>query len=246
MKINDQYLPYLSGKVISASLPMKMADGPGGQSERVAFLEQAVTGKRVLHVGCLDHVDLIEPRILANTWLHKRLTDVAERCLGIDIDEEGAAEARRHGFDNVLISDLAANEPHSAILEERWDYIILGEVLEHIDNPVRFLEEIASKYASVIDRVLITVPNAFHLDNFRNVLRHTERINTDHRFWFTPYTLARVATAAGLVVEDYRLCLHKPNVPRWRLLYRAMLFLFPLLRGSLVMELSLPGGDDSP
>jgi len=237
MQIDPSYIPYLRGEKFSAALSMRIAEGSGNLGERVAYLEQISTGKRVLHVGCLDHLELIASRIALGTWLHKRLTDVAEVCLGIDIDVPAAAEAAKHGFDNVVICDLLLDEPDPRILAEHWDYIILGEVLEHMDNPVAFLQTLKEKYGAVFDRIIITVPNAFHLDNIIQGFRHVERINTDHRFWFTPYTLARVATAAGLEVLDVKLCLHKPNVPRRRIFYRAITWLFPLFRGNVIMEL---------
>lgn len=239
MQIKPEYLPYLTGETLSASLDMKMAAGGQRLHERVQYLEETVRGKRIIHVGCLDHVPLIERRIQANTWLHKRLTEASEVCLGIDINEEGATLVRGLGFDNVVICNPIDDEALPEVTHEHWDYMVLGEMLEHIDNPVLFLQNIAAKYGDCVERFLLTVPNALHLDNFFNSLRHSERINTDHRFWFTPYTLAKVANAAGMRVVSFDLCLHKPNVPQRRVFYRGLLRLFPLLRGSLVMELAI-------
>lgn len=42
-----------------------------------------------------------------------------------------------------------------------------GEILEHISNPMEFLSSIKRNYRNEIKRVVITVPNAFRLDNFR-------------------------------------------------------------------------------
>jgi hypothetical protein len=238
MKLRPEYEPFLTGQEFSASLPMKMGGGPSRLCERVAYLEELVRGKRVIHVGCLDHVRLIERRVRNGTWLHMRLTKSARECLGIDIDTEAAAVAKRLGFDNVVLCDIIRDPPHPEVTASRWDYMILGEVVEHVDNPVLFLESIVRKYGDVVDRVILTVPNAFHLDNLLNALKHVEKINTDHRFWFTPFTLSKCAVSAGMEVIDYKLCLHKSNIPLRRLLYRLLLFLFPLLRGSLIMELS--------
>ena len=240
MRMKPEYLPYLSGESFSASLDMTVAANSQGLNERVQYLEDMVRGKRVIHVGCLDHVPLIRQRIENNTWLHKRLTEASQTCLGIDINEEGAVLVRTLGFDNVVICNLIDDDPLPEVVGAKWDYMGLGEMLEHIDNPVLFLENIAAKYGNCVDRFLLTVPNAIHLDNFLNALRHSERINTDHRFWFTPYTLAKVANAAGMKVMNFELCLHKPNVPRRRIFYRGLLRLFPLLRGSLIMELAVP------
>jgi hypothetical protein len=118
----------------------------------------------VIHVGCLDHVPLIRQRIENNTWLHKRLTEASQTCLGIDINEEGAVLVRTLGFDNVVICNLIDDDPLPEVVGAKWDYMVLGEMLEHIDNPVLFLENIAAKYGNCVDRFLLTVPNAIHLD----------------------------------------------------------------------------------
>lgn len=237
MKYTPHDLAYITGESFSAGQPFRLSGDISEFGERTAVLEGLASGRDVIHVGCLDHVPLIEPRVQAGTWLHKRLTDVSRTCLGVDIDAEGVDLVHGLGFANVLLCNLVRDQPHPEIVARHWDYLILGEVLEHIGNPVEFLASIREKYAGCVDRMVLSVPNAFHLDNFVRTLRHVEQINTDHCYWFTPFTLAKVAQAAGLYVHNYRLCLHKPNVPRRRFIYRALLRAFPLLRGTVVMEL---------
>ncbi len=239
MKLKQEYLSYLTGETFSASLKMKMSAGFQPVRERIEYLEELTRGKKVIHVGCLDHIPLIEQRIQADTWLHKRLTDTNERCLGIDIDHEGIELVRTLGYDNIVYCNIVNDAPHPDITESQWDYMLLGEVLEHIDNPVDFLQSIALKYGNFVDRILLSVPNAFHIDNFLNSLMHNEKINTDHRYWFSPFTLAKVANSAGMKVDHYQLCQHKKNVPLRRIFYRASIWAFPMLRGSLVMELTI-------
>jgi len=239
MQFSPQDLSYLTGERFSAGYRLRLPHETGAMQERSALLEGLAKDRRIVHVGCLDHVPLIESRIAAGTWLHQRLTRASELCIGVDIDADGIDLVHALGFDNVRLCDLVRDPPLPEIVAGHWDYLVLGEVLEHIGNPVEFLAAIREKYASCVDRLVLTVPNAFHLDNLTRTLRNTEQINSDHRFWFTPFTLAKVAQSAGLEVLSYQLCLHKPNIPRRRLLYRAMLRLFPLLRGTLVMELAL-------
>ena len=103
-------------------------------------------------------------------------------------------------------SNVVTENPPAEIVSKKWDYIVAGEVLEHIDDPVMFLKSIREKYGACTERILITVPNALSYTNFRFALRNIEMINTDHRFWFTPYTLLKVASQAGITVEDFDLC----------------------------------------
>ena len=85
----------------------------------------------------------------------------------------------------------------SILKSEQWQYIVLGEVLEHINNPVEFLTQLNSNFKGHVDSIIITVPNAFALKNIKNAFRNVEEINSDHRYYFTPYTLGKILTLSG-------------------------------------------------
>jgi SAM-dependent methyltransferase len=156
-------------------------------------------GRHVLHIGCCDHVPILKQKLANGTWLHGKLTDIAEKCVGIDIDASAVNQAREiSGYKNIFYGDIAADDLIEQISGETFDYVILGEVLEHIGNPVSFLRCLMSRYRNNIKNVVITVPNAFTAGNIRNSFKTMERINSDHRFFFTPYTVAKVAWDAGL------------------------------------------------
>ena len=84
----------------------------------------------------------------------------------------------------------------------KFDYAILGEVLEHVDNPVLFIASIIDSYRENIDRLIITVPNAFSSWHNKMAKKGIECINSDHRYVFTPYTLTKVLNEAGMEVEE--------------------------------------------
>lgn len=79
-----------------------------------------------------------------------------------------------------------------------WDYLLLLDVLEHIPNPIFFLENVKQRLSKNSSKIIITVPNAFSIGNFFLTFLSKECINTDHYFWFTPFTLAKVCVEAGL------------------------------------------------
>jgi hypothetical protein len=49
---------------------------------------------------------------------------------------------------------------------------------------------------------VITVPNAWTQTTMHMANQSAEIINSDHRYWFTPYTLSKVIVQAGLELED--------------------------------------------
>jgi hypothetical protein len=128
--------------------------------------------------------------------------------------------------------------------------VILGEVLEHIDNPVKFLTVLDDKINSIASAVIITVPNAWQYLNWKKALKGIEVINSDHRYWFTPYTICKVATCAGLSLQSLTLCEYHD----WKkggalvsfrrlkkILKQIFLKICPLLRQCIVIEASFSG-----
>jgi 2-polyprenyl-3-methyl-5-hydroxy-6-metoxy-1,4-benzoquinol methylase len=45
------------------------------------------------------------------------------------------------GFINVYKFDLFSDTLPKIIREEKYDYVVMGEILEHVDNPVIFLKK---------------------------------------------------------------------------------------------------------
>ena len=198
---------------------------------RVELLSELAAGKRILHIGCCDHIPLLRRKMGDRTWLHGRLTEAAAYCIGIDIDAKAISEARSLSrLSNIFYGDITAKPKIAEIGDDKFDYTLLGEVMEHIGNPVHFLKSFLSNYKENIGQVIITVPNALRSDNILNVLKGRETINSDHRFFFTPYTIAKVAWDAGLAPVSVQMALYSPAGP----LKRAILNRFPLLAWDLV------------
>lgn len=102
------------------------------------------------------------------------------------------------GYSNSFVCDIINDPPLEIITKTSdFDYIFLGEILEHVENPVLFLKSIIDKYSEHVKKIVISVPNAFTLSNFKNALSNKEIINSDHKYWFTPFTIAKVLSCAG-------------------------------------------------
>jgi hypothetical protein len=163
------------------------------------LLVDACRNKKVLHIGCCDHVPLVKEKIKTGQWLHSQLTSVAEEAIGIDTDADAVCKVRTmSGLDNVFCGDITKKDPIAQLRAKRFDVAVFGEVVEHVGNPVHFLTEFVSNYGDNCSEIIITVPNAFRAGNIRNVFSHREVINSDHRFFFTPYTITKIAVDAKI------------------------------------------------
>ena len=225
---------YLTGKEFSNGINVKVAEKQSSIPNRLEYLESLARKKNIIHVGFADHMPLIPKKIQNNTWLHKRIMESANSCVGIDIDQETVHYVKNElGIDGVYALDITDRSAlPEAVTSKKWDYLILGEVLEHIDNPVHFLANIAANFKGIADRLVITVPNAWDVVNFRALRKHNECINTDHRFWFTPYTLAKVGTRAGLRVEEFKLVMNYTPGIWWK---KILLKRYPMMRETVLM-----------
>lgn len=237
MKFNKDVLDFLKGTKFSNGLKVIISSPENNIPFRMNYIEKLVKGKNIIHLGCLDHnITLIEQKIKQNIWFHKKLDECSNKCLGIDINRDGIEYIKKElGYKNVICHDILEEKVNKEIQNDNWDYIILGEMLEHIDNPVKFLKMIGEKYADHIDKLIISVPNAMSFENFKHAFKHIEFINSDHRYWFTPYTLGKVVTQAGLYIDSFQFCMaHK--LPKKNKRFKKYLFnKYPVFRDTIVM-----------
>ena len=202
MKLQDEIIPFLKGEKFSSALEIPLTPRKDFIHRRTEFLTHFVKEKKIIHVGCVDHLPLIEEKIENNIWLHKLLTDSAQKCIGIDINGEGIHYVKEKlGFNNVYYSDII-NDPCEQILSDTWDYFILGEIIEHVDNPVAFLTKIWHKFHHNTKGIVISAPNALSYRVFNAAKKSKEIVNSDHRYWFSPYTLSKVVSIAGFKIRE--------------------------------------------
>lgn len=236
MRIPDTTDSYLSGERYSNGLEVsfEMQDSDGVYRSRSDVLVALCAGRSVIHLGCVDHnPETIRKKIKRGKWLHASLCEVASRCYGVDISEAGIAYLRDElGYTDAEALDIL-EQPSEVLDGEQWDYLLVPEVLEHVNDPHRFLTGLHARFGRNVGKLVITVPNAFARENYRHALRDVEIINSDHRYWFTPYTLAKLAVLAGFTVENITMCRHG-RVKRRSVFKNRFFRRHPLLRSDIV------------
>lgn len=186
MELNPGVQSHLSGSTFSNNGEFRVERS--GIIDRIDLITQQAQGKRVMHLGCADHVPLIRSKRNDGSYLHDRIASVAARVVGVDTSAEGLAEMRSIGIGDLYVPDELPRDME-------FDLIVAPDVIEHVGNVEDFL-----RYAGSFGcPVLITTPNALRLSN--RTRWRSELVNTDHRYWFSPYTLARSVVAAGLRID---------------------------------------------
>ena len=197
MKYDQQILKYLNGESFQTSLTVDLENTKYEIIQRETAIIDLIKNTNVIHIGCSDHIQVINEKIQTNTWLHKLITDNSKKCIGIDIDKESIVFIKNSlGYTNVFHGDILSDD-FDVIKQTKWDYVVFGEIMEHIDNPVNFLKVFKSRFGANVERFIITVPSIYNKRQFGNMLKYKEVINSDHRFWFTPYTISKIVAEAG-------------------------------------------------
>lgn len=173
----------------------------------IALLKK-MGAENIIHIGCCGHVHNIQKQMESETHFHVMLTNIFKRVIGFDINTEavdylstfGVQDIYAHNF--VEETDKVSQIIKSAFGEQGYT-ILLPEVLEHIPNPVDFLEKIKKYHGKGNNKLLITVPNAYGFGRVRDaLLRNEESINMDHKYMFTPTTILKVMCMAGITPQE--------------------------------------------
>ena len=197
MKIEPEVLKYLKGDAFKTNLFVDIGKTKHKIISREAAITEMIKNKEVIHIGCSDHIQIINEKIKNNTWLHKLISDNAKNCIGIDIDKESIDFIKNElGYQNVYHGNILT-DVFNILKERKWDYAVFGEIIEHLDDPVNFLRVFKEKYGENVSKFIITVPSIYNKHQFKNMMNYLEIINSDHRFWFTPYTIAKILVSAG-------------------------------------------------
>lgn len=235
MKFSNETISHLKGEKFAAGLDVGLdwEESDWRYESRLSLLADMARGKKIIHLGCVDHdAHEVQHKLARGKWLHKLLTDSAGTCLGVDISRPGIDYLHSIGITNTMVADIT--QPPAELLGQRWDYLMIPEVLEHIGSPVAFLAAIHAAFKDNVDAVVVTVPNAFARENFDLARRHHEVINSDHRHWYSPFTLAKVMVDAGFVPVGGCLC--KVGVVNRYSFFRNWYFArHPLLRNGIVL-----------
>lgn len=151
--------------------------------------------QRVLDIGICEHS---RERMESPAWKHAILAKHAAKCVGIDIDVELVDIARAKGFD-VRFCD-ATSEIN---LKEIFDFIHVGDVIEHVENPAHLLR-FCSRHLAPGGRILVRTPNPHCYDYVANVWRcGTDVSNLEHISYVVPTHALELARRTGLEFSRY-------------------------------------------
>ncbi len=172
--------------------------------QRLDFIRSTCTGKRVLHLGCANFPytqDSIDKKML----LHTELEVISSELYGFDFDQPGLDILSANGAKNLYRADLEHLE--DVDLNETFDVIVAGEMIEHLYNPGLFLRGI-QRFMAPNSVLLLTTINAYCGMRFiqyglRGKGGSQEPVHPDHVAYYSYATLTLLLQRHGLRVNEF-------------------------------------------
>jgi len=162
---------------------------------KIPFLKQCCAGRNVVHFGFAD-APFTEKTLATDTFLHLQLKTVARELLGVDCDEKAVALYKKTtGDTNVEVADIYQLQSCAEKLKDA-EVFVLGEIIEHLDNPGLALKSI---HAVMPDTAIlvVTVPNALNFYVLKGALNDVEIGHPDHKALYSMNTLSGLMKASG-------------------------------------------------
>jgi 2-polyprenyl-3-methyl-5-hydroxy-6-metoxy-1,4-benzoquinol methylase len=151
------------------------------------FVDNIKEGDRVLDIGC------------GNGALTFDLAQKAKEVIGIDLSYENIKIAKEnYSAPNIeyIIGDAIKYN-----FNQRFDVVVLSNILEHIENRVKFLQKIKT----LAPKILIRVPmiNRDWITLYKKELGVEYRLDNTHFIEYTLETLKEELAKADLNLEEY-------------------------------------------
>ncbi|CAN5616064.1 hypothetical protein BH18ACI3_BH18ACI3_16930 [soil metagenome] len=172
--------------------------------QRLEFIKSLCSRKKVLHLGCTNW-PYTQEAIDAGTLLHKDLATVASELYGFDFDQEGIDFLASKEFDKLFRADL--EKLQDVDLNENFDVIVAGEMIEHLNNPGMFLEGI-KRFMNDDTLLVVTTVNAysgmrFFVYGLRGRRGDHEPVHPDHVAYYSYSTLKLLLARHGYNLSNF-------------------------------------------
>lgn len=148
----------------------------------------------VLEIGC------------STGFFSRHLREQGSRVVGVELDQQ-AAEKARLVCERVICGDIESTAVQQQV-GERFDAVLLGDVIEHLIEPAELLASIRREWLVPGGRVVLSIPNAGHWIFRREVLlgrfpyRQYGLFDRNHLRFYTRRSLLELVSKQGYQIEQ--------------------------------------------
>ena len=155
----------------------------------------------ILDIGCVQHT--LE-NIKSVSRLHGRLAERFNDVVGIDYLKKEIQELKKMGY-NVKYGDAENFE-----LNEKFDTIVAGELIEHLSNPGKFLD-CCRKHLKDNGKLILTTPNPYWVEYTVRRLFKKLYVNPEHTALYDEVVLTHLAEKHGFEVVEVKYIVERYN-----------------------------------
>lgn len=150
------------------------------------ILAELGKNSKVLNLGCADSAT-------EGVYLHEEICKKVNYCLGIDIDKARIKELKKEGY-NVVLANA-----ENIKLGKKFDVIVAGDLIEHLDNAGKFLDSIRL-HLKKNGKLILTTPNAWCYHRFINACFAEVSCHYEHSCWYDIKTLKQLLIKHGFKI----------------------------------------------
>jgi len=158
------------------------------------FISKKIKGKRVLDCGAAGEEGI---GVESSHWMHNIIKENASYALGFDLEKKAVVDLNERGY-NFVYGDCENLDLKG--IDEKFDIVFAGEIVEHLSKPGNFLDGI-KKYLADDGQLIITTPNAFSLFRFVGNVVGANRENPQHVMVQNKETLVQLIGRYGYQVD---------------------------------------------
>lgn len=117
---------------------------------------------------------------------------------GLDISEGNVQQAQKYGL------DVRANDIMEFVTDQKWDIIIMGDVIEHVSDPVSVMEKV---FHLLNDNGLVWISTPNFDGSFSKFSGHADpmRREASHKNYFSRSSLLTLLERFNFIPVDYRI-----------------------------------------
>lgn len=150
----------------------------------------------ILDIGCVRHSRA--KRAYGNLHAYLYSTYPEAEIVGIDRPDKTTHQMQSVGY------DIRTGDAQALDLNESFDAIVAGELIEHLPNPGQFLSS-ATNHLTPYGRLILTTPNPEFYRYYLKIL-YGDWTSDDHTCWIDPNqleTLVERSTDRQVVYTEY-------------------------------------------
>ncbi len=182
-----------------------------------------LNNKTVLELGCAGMGD--DDEYGGVNWIHGKACKVAKKVVGLDINKTSVEKLRKLGYD-VRYQNIEKKFD----LGEKFDVVLIEEVLEHLNNVGICFENIR-KHLKKGGLLIITTPNAQAVSFFLQRLLRNKISGvsiTDHTHWYDSNTLRTILKRYNFEIQELWYVHPRPVINKfWGYILQSFWIFFP-------------------